>query len=80
MGKQKVDAMNMLVLTLPGIGVTYYGEEIGQEDQWLSWKDTVDPAACNSNPKIYEKVQSILAVALLCRITFECRILCRFNF
>lgn len=24
-------------------------------DQWLSWKDTVDPAACNSNPKIYEQ-------------------------
>lgn len=23
-------------------------------DQWLSWNDTVDPAACNSNPKIYE--------------------------
>lgn len=24
-------------------------------DQWLSWNDTVDPAACNSNPSIYEK-------------------------
>lgn len=24
-------------------------------DQWLSWKDTVDPAACNSNPSIYEQ-------------------------
>lgn len=24
-------------------------------DQWLSWNDTVDPAACNSNPKIYER-------------------------
>lgn len=24
-------------------------------DQWLSWDDTVDPAACNSNPKIYEQ-------------------------
>lgn len=23
-------------------------------DQWLSWDDTVDPAACNSNPSIYE--------------------------
>lgn len=23
-------------------------------DQWLSWNDTVDPAACNSNPTIYE--------------------------
>lgn len=24
-------------------------------DQWLSWNDTVDPAACNSNPSIYQK-------------------------
>lgn len=25
------------------------------QDQWLSWNDTVDPAACNSNPTIYER-------------------------
>lgn len=24
-------------------------------DQWISWNDTVDPAACNSNPTIYER-------------------------
>lgn len=24
-------------------------------NQWLSWEDTVDPAACNSNPDIYER-------------------------
>lgn len=24
-------------------------------DKWLSWNDTVDPAACNSNPTIYEQ-------------------------
>lgn len=24
-------------------------------NQWISWHDTVDPAACNSNPDIYEK-------------------------
>lgn len=24
-------------------------------NQWLSWNDTVDPAACNSNPNIYER-------------------------
>lgn len=23
-------------------------------DQWISWKDTVDPAACNTNPNIYQ--------------------------
>lgn len=33
----------------------FQGEEIGMTDQWLSWNDTVDPAACNSSPKIYEQ-------------------------
>lgn len=23
-------------------------------DKWLSWNETVDPAACNTNPKDYE--------------------------
>jgi len=22
---------------------------------WISWKDTVDPSACNTNPSIYER-------------------------
>lgn len=55
LGTDRIDAINMIILTLPGISITYYGEEIGMTDQWLSWKDTVDPSACNSNPKIYEK-------------------------
>lgn len=24
-------------------------------NRWISWNDTVDPAACNSNPTIYER-------------------------
>lgn len=24
-------------------------------DVWISWNDTVDPAACNTNPQVYEK-------------------------
>ncbi|XP_027721408.1 neutral and basic amino acid transport protein rBAT [Vombatus ursinus] len=31
-GKDYVNVMNMLVLTLPGTPITYYGEEIGMED------------------------------------------------
>lgn len=34
---------------------SFQGEEIGMVDQWISWNDTVDPAACNSNPSIYER-------------------------
>lgn len=44
----------MLVMLLPGISVTYQGEEIGMLDVELTWEQTVDPAGCNSNPDIYE--------------------------
>ncbi|XP_058125978.1 maltase 2-like [Anopheles ziemanni] len=31
-GAERIDAMNTLLMTLPGIAVTYYGEEIGMVD------------------------------------------------
>lgn len=31
-GKEYVNVINMLLLTLPGTPVTYYGEEIGMEN------------------------------------------------
>ncbi|KAH8390165.1 hypothetical protein KR200_008418, partial [Drosophila serrata] len=54
-GKEYIDAMNMLVMILPGVSVTYQGEEIGMTDGEISWEDTVDPWGCNSNPEIYEQ-------------------------
>lgn len=33
----------------------FQGEEIGMEDLYISWNDTVDPSACNSDPTIYEE-------------------------
>ncbi|XP_046471317.1 alpha-glucosidase-like isoform X2 [Neodiprion pinetum] len=51
---EQVDALNMINLLLPGASVTYYGEEIGMEDQWISWEDTVDPQACNQDEDSYE--------------------------
>lgn len=38
---------------MPGITVTYYGEEIGMTDVYISWEDTVDPQACRTNPEEY---------------------------
>jgi len=52
--KEIIDSFNMIVVLLPGNGVTYYGEEIGMEDTWISWEDTVDPAGCNAGPDRYE--------------------------
>ncbi|XP_017106282.2 maltase A3 [Drosophila bipectinata] len=55
LGKDRVDMLNMLTATLPGASVTYQGEELGMTNVWISWKDTVDPSACNTNPSIYEQ-------------------------
>ena len=44
----------MLVQTLPGIAITYYGEEIVMTDQWISWEDTVDPQACLQTQETYD--------------------------
>ncbi|KAG4069066.1 hypothetical protein HA402_008377 [Bradysia odoriphaga] len=54
-GTDRIDMINMILLTLPGVSITYNGEEIGMVDVWISWNDTVDPAACNTNPSVYEK-------------------------
>ncbi|KAM3964636.1 maltase A1-like [Aphomia sociella] len=47
-----VDGLNMIVLLLPGIAVTYMGEEIGMVDGFVSWEDTVDPSGCNTDDPI----------------------------
>ncbi|NP_001182391.1 alpha amylase precursor [Bombyx mori] len=47
-----VDGLNMIVMLLPGIAVTYMGEEIGMVDGYVSWEDTVDPSGCNTDDPI----------------------------
>ena len=37
----------MMSLMLPGVAVTYNGEEIGMTNTNVSWEDTVDPAGLN---------------------------------
>lgn len=44
----------MMTLLLPGVGVTYNGDEIGMENTWLSWEDTQDPQGCNAGKEGYE--------------------------
>lgn len=51
-GPSLVDGINMIVLLLPGVGVTYMGEELGMVDGYVSWEDTVDPSGCNTNDPI----------------------------
>lgn len=53
-GPERIDLLNMIVLMLPGVSITYMGEEIGMTDVWISWPDTKDPQACNTNPEVYD--------------------------
>uniref|UniRef100_A0A182QXR2 alpha-glucosidase n=1 Tax=Anopheles farauti TaxID=69004 RepID=A0A182QXR2_9DIPT len=55
LGEERIDALNMLLLSLSGASVTYQGEEIGMTDGYVSWADTVDPAACNAGEELYEE-------------------------
>lgn len=53
LGPQRTDLLNIFLQTLPGIAVTYNGEEYGMEDVNPSWEDSVDPQACNASPETY---------------------------
>ncbi|KAH8401375.1 hypothetical protein KR009_004964 [Drosophila setifemur] len=56
LGADRIDAINMLTLTLPGVSITYQGEELGMTDVFISWEDTVDPQACQSNEQEFERL------------------------
>ncbi|XP_055632789.1 maltase 1-like [Toxorhynchites rutilus septentrionalis] len=54
-GRQRIDGMALLVMTLPGVAVIYNGEEIGMEDfRDISYEDTKDPQGCNLGPESYK--------------------------
>jgi alpha-glucosidase len=56
LGEERTDLLNIMLQTLPGIAVTYQGEELGLLNTHISWEDTLDPSACNTNdPVNYEK-------------------------
>lgn len=40
---------------LPGIGVTYNGEEIGMENGEVTWEEGQDPSACNGKKENFNK-------------------------
>lgn len=55
-GFERHDGMMAIELTLPGVAVTYNGEEIGMVDhREISWEDTKDPQACNAGREGYEE-------------------------
>ncbi|XP_014476925.1 PREDICTED: alpha-glucosidase-like [Dinoponera quadriceps] len=53
-GPIRAQFVTMMILLLPGVSVTYNGDEIGMEDTWISWEDTKDPQGCNAGKDHYE--------------------------
>ncbi|XP_049537638.1 uncharacterized protein LOC125952287 [Anopheles darlingi] len=55
-GRDRASSFAVLEMTLPGIAVVYYGEEIGMEDNRdITFEETKDPQAANTNPDVYQQ-------------------------
>ncbi|KAI8118981.1 putative maltase H [Lucilia cuprina] len=54
LGEGRMDLFTILIQTLPGNAVTYYGEEIGMVNGKVTWEETVDTQGCNASPETYE--------------------------
>ncbi|XP_039447932.1 maltase 2-like [Culex pipiens pallens] len=53
-GRERVDGMALMLMTLPGVAVIYNGEEIGMEDfRDMSYEDSRDPQGCNLGEENY---------------------------
>lgn len=55
LGETRLDLYNIFLQTMPGMAITYQGEEIGMTDVVISWSETQDPQACNTNPQVYHQ-------------------------
>lgn len=52
-GHERADGMNMLILSLPGVAVTYNGEEIGMENGEITWEQGQDPQAMSGKKEFF---------------------------
>lgn len=55
LGVTRGDLINIMLQTLPGVAITYQGEELVMENVKLTWNETQDPQACNSNETVFEQ-------------------------
>ncbi|XP_075236575.1 maltase 2-like isoform X2 [Lycorma delicatula] len=53
-GPEMVDVLNTMVIILPGTGINYYGDELGMENTFVRWDQTVDPQGLVLGKKKYE--------------------------
>ncbi|XP_076288791.1 alpha-glucosidase-like [Lasioglossum baleicum] len=55
-GPDRARAVEVMAFMLPGVAVTYNGDEIGMVDTTVSYRDTQDPQGCMAGPEGYEEV------------------------
>uniref|UniRef100_A0A1B6E5M0 Alpha-amylase n=2 Tax=Clastoptera arizonana TaxID=38151 RepID=A0A1B6E5M0_9HEMI len=53
-GEEMADAVNMILAMLPGMMVSYNGEELGMKDTFLTYNETVDPSGRLLGPENYQ--------------------------
>ncbi|XP_076628860.1 alpha-glucosidase-like [Colletes latitarsis] len=53
-GLERARVATLLTLLLPGVSVTYNGDEIGMSDAKISWEDTKDPLGCVAGREGYQ--------------------------
>lgn len=53
-GRDFGQAVIIMVQLLPGVAITYYGEELGMENSYTSWEETKDPWALNVGPERFK--------------------------
>ncbi|XP_012251302.2 maltase 2-like [Athalia rosae] len=49
-GEGRTDSINFCLYLLPGVAITFNGDEIGMTDTSLTWQQTEDPQACSTDP------------------------------
>lgn len=55
-GEERHESLAIMTMTLPGLNVVYYGEEILMTDNRdITWEQTEDPAACNTNSSVFQE-------------------------
>lgn len=55
-GHYLIDGLHMLQMLLPGTAVVYNGDELGMEDTFIRWDQSVDPPALIAGPFRYKTV------------------------
>lgn len=55
-GYKRAMSVTLMTQLLPGVSVTYNGDEIGMVDTWISWAETMDPQGCNAGVNGFETV------------------------